>query len=187
MGTYHVTLLICLTCLITLPACERYEMKEDKQGRTIRLDRLTGEIQILEGDKLVRAKSASEQEAEKSTVEKLSQRKDWQSIGQIGNKRKVEPHLSTMWNDGQLYFILELRGTSEELEGVMKSWVRYTLHLTDGSNFNLVSIELPVSKFLRVVDGDRKVKSLQANDSYPCGRITYERIRGWSVSWTADS
>jgi len=41
--------------LFMLTGCDvgRYEIKEDKSGRTIRLDKWTGEITIIAGDRLV--------------------------------------------------------------------------------------------------------------------------------------
>ena len=45
-------------------ACDqnRYELKDDRSGRTIRLDKRTGEIVVIAGDRLTRLKSVEEQD-----------------------------------------------------------------------------------------------------------------------------
>lgn len=51
--------------LIVLVACtDRYQLAQDKEGRTIRLDRQTGEVAILSDGRLVVAKNEQQQAAE---------------------------------------------------------------------------------------------------------------------------
>ena len=55
--TMNFNLLAPLSLLVTiaflLTGCNQYEVSKDSQGRTIRLNKSTGEVAVLEGDKLI--------------------------------------------------------------------------------------------------------------------------------------
>ena len=55
---------ILLLSLFALSSCDqfgnRYEISKDQKGRTVRLDKRTGEIAIVEDDKILLLKDAKE-------------------------------------------------------------------------------------------------------------------------------
>src|SRR5262245_2789159 len=56
----------------------RYELSKDSKGRTIRLDKRTGEMVIVDGDKIVSLKEASEVDRkEKEETTKVGEFKYW--------------------------------------------------------------------------------------------------------------
>lgn len=64
--------LILATLTIGLSACDqistsRYEITKDQSGRTLRLDKRTGEIAVVEGERIAPIGDAKTVDAEKST------------------------------------------------------------------------------------------------------------------------
>jgi len=53
-----------LHCLVS--GC--YEVKQDNQGRTVKVNKLTGAASVIEGDRIVKLKNENEIKAEESAV-----------------------------------------------------------------------------------------------------------------------
>lgn len=109
---YSMTALIAMWCALALTSCgDRYELAQDKEGRTIRLDKRTGEVAVIVGDRLVIAKTPEQVEAEETDArqeaEVLGSPKNWpqQTLKQIG---VTTASLTTAWKDGSLRYQLYL-------------------------------------------------------------------------------
>ncbi len=89
-----------------LPGGSRYEVVVDKNGRTIRLDKKTGEITIIEDDKLISPKSAAEADQAKRS-ERLALAKEKTFPPKTIKHMFIEVKLSTSWQDGNVYYNVE--------------------------------------------------------------------------------
>ena len=92
-----------------LAGCNQYEISKDSQGRTIRLNKSTGDVTVIEGGKLIvpkteeqaKAESAAEEQREASETEKLADRQLWADVyGVAGTKVK----LTTIYMNGALRY-----------------------------------------------------------------------------------
>ena len=87
----------------------RYELKQDSTGRTIRLDKQTGDIALVEAGKVTPIPSEvqlrQEQLVQQARIAALSSPKYYPplSVEVIGGKTAT---MSTMWRDGKLHFQL---------------------------------------------------------------------------------
>src|SRR5437773_6332151 len=79
----------------------RYTLSKDASGRTIRLDKQTGEIAIVDGLEIRPLKNATQATAERAAKGKeLEEPKSWPDVDipQIGARAS----LSTAWRDGKM-------------------------------------------------------------------------------------
>jgi hypothetical protein len=131
-------LAIALQSCDQLPGKDRYEIKQDSSGRTIRLDKQTGEISILEGDKLTPIqeeadKKATEQRrvaAEAATQSKLQAlalptMRLSKPFEMIGVKATA---MDTMRTDGKLYFQLQLHPAPKPSAQSWGTWTEPVPH-----------------------------------------------------------
>ena len=69
---------LALTCSLTLSACStdttqppndqaKFELKQDSQGRTIRLNRITGEVVVIQGNQVIPVSESSKAKARTAT------------------------------------------------------------------------------------------------------------------------
>ena len=98
---------IMLSFLLT--GCNQYEVSKDSQGRTIRLNKSTGEVTVIEGGKLivpkteeqVKAEAEAENAKEASETEKLTNRKHWNDLNGI---KGTKAQLDTIYMNGALRY-----------------------------------------------------------------------------------
>ena len=96
-----------LGCLSLLTSCDqignRYEITKDQSGRTLRLDKRTGEVAVIEGERIVPIRSAKDADAEKQIVVKsLADAKSFPSIEL--HPFGLNAELQTSWQDGKLRY-----------------------------------------------------------------------------------
>jgi len=170
-----------------LPGTNRYEIQQDSAGRTIRLDKQTGEITILEGDKLVSAsseqKALNEQAAAKNKLTALAQPrffplKTFELLG------VTAASCQTMWRDGKLFILVDL-SPQPKLSGRSFGIGLSGLNLAfiDASGFDIVDQPVPVTNITRIADNKGKITSLQINWSLALSQDAYESITDWTLTW----
>ncbi|MGH9683533.1 MAG: hypothetical protein ACRD4S_07975 [Candidatus Acidiferrales bacterium] len=178
-----------LIFLLVLSVCScggRYELKQDKDGRTIRIDKWTGDISIIEGDKVIQPESAQDEQTKKKAQLALSNAKTWPliTLPQLGG---ATGSLKTSWQDGSLrYQFTVLPETSDIIRARSHvfSGASFTLLFFDTQNFKVEEIEIAVSKMSQTVDDGGKPILLEANDSVLCSEDTYRSISSWNLSWS---
>jgi len=197
-GVSRSALLIALG--IALCGCDqlqgkdRYEIKQDSAGRTIRLDKQTGEIAVLEGEKLtpireeadhkateqrrVAAEAAAQSKLESLTLPITRPPKILQPIG-VKNAT-----MYTMWRDGKLYFKL---GMHPAPKPSARSWglglTRFRIVFTDLAGFNVVDEPIPIASIVSVVDDSGKAGDVNVNWYVPLSQQAYESISDWTITW----
>jgi len=165
--------------LSLLLACSRYEIWEDKQGRAIRVDRWSGEIQIIQGNRVV----TPEREPTTTEIQRLAQPRDLgdRTLSQFDN---VKAALTTSWREDQLYYRLSIKPFPEKM---LKAISGLNLELYDKADFKLLDIDLRTSAagggVRSIVDDNGKRTELLFNHSAQCSRDVYSSITQWSLGW----
>lgn len=192
---------------LSLSACDqigigsRYELSKDSKGRTLRLDKRSGEMVVIDGDKVLSLRDAREDERkEREAVERAGVFKYWPSM-QLPNF-KAEVKLTTVWRDEEVLYSVEFLPSKEsggkseassstekkakplakeDPTAIVLAIQRHTfsLLLLD-TPFELAKIEL---KFSRVVDDESKPIALQANGRIKMSRESYQKVDVWNVLW----
>jgi hypothetical protein len=180
--------LLSAAVILMLIGCDvgRYEIKEDKTGRTIRLDKWTGEITIIAGDRLVRVKTPSEQESERVLAQKFARPKNWDviDIPQLGGTKAT---LVTSWLDNELHYQFTVSPITNQLTNARSlAWrasSRFRALIYDADNFKVLMVDLPLSRLDNTVDDKGKAINWQMIDSVPCTEEQYRRASSWNLSW----
>lgn len=179
------TMTIAATLIAAVGCTDRYEIAQDKEGRTVRLDKRTGEVAVLTDGRLVVAKSeqqlAAENQEKGNKDRTLSEPKMWpaQDFKNIGVDTGT---LYTAWRDGMLRYQLQLTPIPKGFDQSY-SPSPLTLKLSDSAGFVVVEVEFKRADLLHVVDDQGKRYALSANASVRCSRENYESLTSWSLSW----
>lgn len=91
-------LILVLLLALAAPACGRYEVHGDGQGRIVRIDRMTGSVDYLEGTRFVRVQNPGDRRKE---MEELARVRDW---GALSYQGKYTLRLKTALRNGRLYY-----------------------------------------------------------------------------------
>jgi hypothetical protein len=162
---------------------DRYEMSKDAQGRTVRLDKKTGEIAVIGNDRVITLKSDKDAEAEKKSALDLHTPRSWSDVDipQLGN---VKAALSTSWRDGRTLYRFTVKPISKDLAAAQKKYMAtLTLKLFDANGFVLARIPVIVGSMSRVVNDKGESIELSSNDSIEMSQDTYSSLVGWNVAW----
>lgn len=168
-------------------SCEnnRYELQKDDSGRIIRLDKKTGDVVVIEGDKTVKVKSQKEQEAEERTTKAiltdLAKPKEWpsQEIPELGVFSTV---MITSWREGLLYYQLSMSPVPEKFE-TSRSRSSFVVSFMDSSGFQIAMEDIDRAKVSKAVWDSDKGILLMVNSSIPCSAQIYKNISSWNLSW----
>lgn len=162
---------------------DRYEMSKDGQGRTIRLDKKTGEIAVIGSDSVITLKSDKDTKVEHKNADGLKAPRAWNAIDipQIGN---VHATLTTSWREGVLLYNFKVNPISKDLTKAQKQYMAtMTIELLDENDFVLARIPIAVGSMSRVVDNKGRGIELASNDSIKMHQDDYASLAGWNVSW----
>jgi hypothetical protein len=190
-------LALVITCLLT--ACDelpntkptpppaphdKYEMKEDKQGRTIRLNKETGEIAVLEGSALVPVQSPEEAQRNANSISDLAKKKNWPPTQLPAISKDTNVYLSTSWRDGKLYYQFWVT-PSPKIKSIVNTepYGNFQVLLSDAGGFTLIKILVPLSHLTRIVEDDGKISYFEANDSIPATQEQYRSVTTYSLVW----
>lgn len=175
---------------LALASCggDQYELTQDKRGRTIRLDKRTGEVAVVAGDRLNVLKTPEQVEADEAVVREqakaLGSPKTWppKDFKQIGVTNAT---LKTVWKDGRLRYQLQLFPAPKNYENYdkNKSTLFSTLKFYDGSGFEVISVDLNRSDLVGIVDEKGDWVGLYANTSTSCSQSDYQALARWHLFW----
>ena len=113
-----ISLVVCIPFLISCDQLNsqfgnRYEITKDQSGRTLRLDKRTGEIAIVEGERITTVRDSVQADLEKQTEKSnLAKAKYYPAIGlpQFG----LDATIATSWQDENLLYSVSLRPTAKK-------------------------------------------------------------------------
>jgi hypothetical protein len=189
-----------------LPGGSRYEVVVDKNGRTIRLDKRSGEITIIDGDRLVSPKSAAEADkAQKLEGSLLAKAKDFRR--KTIKHMSIEVDLQTSWQDGNVYYNLDFRPLQSEgaaqksgfvpdltgkkgdsvsrkpanLQRFKEEMARHEFSLLlEDVPFELLRQKLSLTYH---ADDKGEVMGYGATGRAPMSQEMYKRIDSWNINW----
>lgn len=215
MGGRMRKLLICFPVILLLvTACDdsnRFELSKDASGRTIRLDKKTGEIALLEGNQLQALKDPKVQVLNKAKLEELAKPKDWEGLE--NPNLGVFFNFKTAWRDGEMFYTLDVNDLirrkllfdslfekDEQLK--KKADAKYAAIKPEdvSARLNRAILHIPftfqlydengtmlrqetVSKFVRIVDERGLTTSYKIESSLPLSAELYQQLRRFTVQW----
>lgn len=170
--------------LLLLSGCSRYDMREDKQGRMIRVDRLTGEVTIVEGDKIIKAKTPEEQAAEKRKLDELARPRYLNSVSlpAIGGGIAT---IALSWREGRMYYRFQVMPVSKQVQAARGRFqTEFHILLYDGDGFQIDKIVVHTIDLTGNVDDNGRLDMLSSEGVEPVSEDDFRRITDWNVSWS---
>lgn len=179
-----VIFVIAFTALLS--SCSdsnRYEMSKDTKGRTVRLDKRTGEIAVIGDDKVTVLKGQADLTFDRLTTSLQEAPKEWplMSVPQI-----ADVELKTSWSDEKLNYIFRAGElTPKILDARKKSYINhsFTIYLYDKNDFKIKSFEIPLATLVGSRNEKGEVIILSINDSIPITSAQYSKVTSWNVAW----
>lgn len=176
MKNRHCILAVVATILLS--SC--YEVKQDEKGRTIKVNRLTGEVSVIEGDKIITLKTNKDVKADQEAAKRLGAAKKWREID-LNIAGGTTANLVTKWSDGIMYYQFFV---NKNLRGKGDNRAQLTIQLEDNASFLIEEISVPISAMTGTVGSDGKtVETMEHKSQRPMGEETYSRLTEWNVAW----
>jgi len=155
-------------------------MKQDEKGRTVKINKITGEVSVIEGDRILKLKDENDIKAEQDASKKLGDAKVWPEIP-LSIAGGAKARLITKWSDGNLYYQFFV---DKNLRGKGNYFANLTIQLHDNASFLIKDIPVPVSSMTGQVGVDGKtIESMEVKGQMPIGEATYKKIMEWNVVW----
>lgn len=174
-----IKLITAIMTVVVLAGC--YDMKQDDKGRTVKVNKLTGEIYVIEGDRLIKLKGEKEVKVEQDAAKKLGEAKTWPVIP-LTIAGGAEVRLITKWSNGFMYYQFFI---NKNLRGKGNYLSRLTIKFHDDASFLIDEIPVPVSSMTGVLSLDgRKVQRMEYKGQRLMEQETYKKIRDWNVGWS---
>lgn len=174
-----------------MPGTNRYQLQRDSAGRMVRIDKQTGQIAILDGNKLIQVASDADAdkraEAQQNTAEAQTQalaRPITLASTPIQPLGVKNADCETMWRDGKIFFNVSLAPPPKDSGrsyGIGLSGFR--LVFIDVNGFKVVDEAMPVSDMVSVIDDKGKAYELSIKGSLPLSRGAYQSIADWQITW----
>ncbi|MGA2780784.1 MAG: hypothetical protein ABSF13_02560 [Smithella sp.] len=157
-----------------------YDSKQDEKGRTVRINRITGEMYVIDGDKIIKLKTEKEVKAEQEADKQLGESKTWPAIPILN--RYANTTLKTKWSDGNIYYQLYL---DKNLGDIAKYNAELTIELYDSESFLIRKIPVRVNNMVSAVDSNGStIESMQYKEKMPMSENAYKKIERWDVIWS---
>ena len=189
----HVFLaaVVCVLCLVGC-AAGRYELSRDEAGRLLRLDTLTGEVMLVEGDKLTPVKKCSTAAAEPTSKdEELPQvdlpagGKSWPTLTmpKLGN---TKAELTSYWYNGKMHFVIELYPLSKRLKLVYSGYYpnsSFSLLASDTTGKQILSTLIPANHLKHTLNKEQNVEQISAEGILSIPKEDYDSLTKWELRW----
>jgi hypothetical protein len=175
------TFLFLIIVFLLIAGC--YDMKQDEKGRTIKINKITGEVSVIEGDKIIRLKNENDIKVEQKAVKELEEAKTWPEIP-ILETGDTKARLITKWSDGNLYYQFYINKNLRDNGKRGDVVVKFTIELFDNASFLIEKIPVNVSRMTGAVGSDNKtIELMEFKDQMPMNDDTYKKIKEWNVTW----
>lgn len=173
--------ILIVLALVGCQAQDSFEMSKDAQGRTVRLNKRTGEIAVVGEDRLQILKTPSDVAAEEAMSQNLSKPIVWPAveIPQLGTTTS----LTTIWRDGQLSYRFHVNASTKLKKPVIYTGEWFLINLQDGNGFVIKELKVNFGTMSTIVDKDGKPMSYEMNDSQEMKSSTYQNIKTWNIQW----
>lgn len=165
----------------------RYELSKDEGGRLVRLDTVTGEIMLVDGERLVAVKGS-----EAATAKTLPPAANLPAAGKSWPTRVLvemgdaSAELTTSWVNGKMHYSLELYPLTKRLKLVHSGYSNgsyFTIEIHDGGGKQLAQTDLPTKSLTKRVSSERNQVELFAEGDISMTKTNYDNIGDWRVFW----
>lgn len=174
----HLKSSVIVVALLVLAGC--YEMKQDDKGRTVKVNKITGELSVIDGDKIIKLKNEKEVKAEQEEAKKLGDAKRWPEVS-LAIANGTNARLVTKWNDGIMYYQFFI---DKNLRDKGNYLARLSIQLHDNAQFLIEEIPVSVSSMTGSLGLDGKtVESMEYKGQKPMTEEVYKKISEWNVTW----
>lgn len=212
MSILRIALSLVLVSLIGCGENDHYEISKDPTGRTVRLDKKTGQIAVIEGDEIKILKDPKILEKEKDTQKILAKPKYWDAVD-VRNLN-VKFVLKTSWRDGEMFYDLSLyhldktnaewaviaadtdekrnkanailaQNTIASVSAQLNSAARHEPFLIQLFDENMTKLrEVQVTRLTRIVDNKDFTQSFEKESSIPLSAELYSQLKTFNVQWS---
>jgi hypothetical protein len=155
-------------------------MKQDEKGRTVKINKITGVVSVIDGDKIIKLKDENDIKSEQEASKKLGEPKGWPAIP-MSIAGGAKAMLITKWSDGNLYYQFFV---DKNLRGTGNYYAKITIQLHDDSSFLIENIPVPVSSMTgQIGASSNTINSMEIKGQIPMNDSTYKKIKEWNVVW----
>ena len=186
---HYLTAGLCILILAGCAATPRYQLSKDDKGRLVRLDTRTGQIMLIDDDKLasapVNAAERSKSDQQIPLVKLPNGGKTWPAITipDLGNANAT---LTTYWYNGKMHYVIELYPMSKRLKLVYSGYYNnpsFSLILSDTNDKQVAWTTVPGSRSKHTFSKRLKTEELSVEGVIVMGKREYDEIAGWQLQW----
>jgi uncharacterized lipoprotein YehR (DUF1307 family) len=171
-------LLSAVIAILILTGC--YDTKQNEKGRTVKINRITGELSIIDGDKIIKLKTENEVKAEQEAAKQLSESKAWPARQIMNQYANVT--LKTKWSDGNIYYQFYV---DKNLRNISRYNSALTIELYDTESFLVQKMLVNVNSMAGGIGTDGKtIEAMVYKDQIPMSEDAYKKIVAWNVLWS---
>lgn len=188
-GDKTPTSVFCLVFLLvaSCSAGHRYEAI-DSNGQVYRIDRQSGQIASVSGDRLVVLPEVTGSPVPASDAYTLAGKMhSWDELDLPAFKQTTHLSIKTKWKDGQLYYRVRCapfaKGLKEAFDKGNLGNRGFTVNFSDVDGFTLLQQGVTLQQMTRVVDDKGQVSSLEADGNVSCSFERYRDIASVNSSW----
>ena len=149
--------------LLATPGCSRYDIQGDGQGRIVRIDRLTGAVDYLQGTRFVRIENAGDHKRE---AEELARVHDW---GALTYNNKYTLRLKTAFRNDRLYYQIGIVPVPPA------NVFNFRVALNDADGFQVASLSLNTPDGVPTADSGVAYSGFTQSDAE-----VYRSVRSWT-------
>lgn len=143
--------------------CGRYEITGDGQGRIVRMDRVTGNVDYLQGMRFVRVQNPGDRRRE---MEELARVHDW---GALTYDQRYTLHLKTAFRNDRLYYQLGIVPVPPA------NVFNFRIGLNDADGFQVASLSLNTPEGVPTADS-----GIAYSGFVPSEPAVYRSIHSWT-------
>jgi hypothetical protein len=192
MNRNYVVILWCALVLAGCAASHRYELSKDNAGRLVRLDTQTGEVTLIEGEKLTPIPAAAATEAQSRLQDSHTPQltlpdggKSWRtlSLPELGDS---SARLTSYWRNGELHYVLELYPLKKRLRLVYNGYytnASFSMMVSDTAGKQVARADLPTSHLKRTINKTQSEEELSAEGVIPMSKEDYDSLASWQLLW----
>lgn len=172
---------------------ERYKITEGKDGKAYRLDKKTGEMVLIEDNKIIPLETVESKRAKRTHEKILENPIEWGEVQIPGHNLKVK--LKTSWRESKLYYeftvfpysSLERIYNKKESDPYYGVDYGFTIGLVDKNSF--VIIKIPISLWImdKFVNESGEISGLLINSNIGLSKDEYEAMATYSPGWILDN
>jgi hypothetical protein len=149
--------------VVASAGCGRYDVQGDGQGRIVRLDRLTGAVDYLQGTRFVRIENAGDHRRE---AEELARVHDW---GALTYDSKYTLRLKTAFRNDRLYYQIGIVPVPPA------NVFNFRIALNDADGFQVASLSLNTPDGVPTADSGIAYSGFTQSEAE-----VYRSVRSWT-------